>query len=307
MRLVGKSSSSLLAATRACFSKRIKEIIIHVNFAIAGLGIATVTSGNGLATFAEVGGILFPAWFFITAFVYFLNDVFDRKADKINERDLPLATGEAKLKQVMSISLASLFTALFLSYLVNEIVFLLCMAFAGLGVIYSIPPIRIKKKVWGKPFTIISSEIITLLAGGFSLGIISSELGFMCLTVVVLVPFIYPTVDLRDMKGDKKQEVSTIPTIIGTKRTIDMAIFGFSLWPVLFGVGNLYFGLNLPSVLLFALVCSVNVAWLLKLRSGLQKGMEPHSFGLQNDYKKTSLRTMLSVVAYPSIFLAALA
>lgn len=281
-------------AVKSCYRSRIKEICLYISFAVSGLGIAALTAGTGYLRFLRIFIKLFPAWFFLGAFVYLFNDIFDKKADKINDRDLPLAKEKVKLKQVIGISFLSLFISLAISLSLNKYVFFLATIFGGLGVIYSIPNIRLKKRIWGKPLTIALALVVSLLGGGISLGIMPIELVFLSLSFGVFTILAYPAADLKDMEGDKKQSVTTIPHIVGVNRTLGLAIIGYSVMLGTVILGYLYYSFNFSAIFLVGIVAVANIIKLYREICSEKK-----------DYKSTCKRSLISATFFPLLFLIA--
>lgn len=295
--LIGGYISSQLRAAKICYSSRIKEISLYISYVISGLGITALTVGVGLLSVLGGASKLVLAWFFLGGFVYLFNDVFDREADRINERDLPLAMGRVTLNQIVGISLISLIFALTISFSVNRTIFLLAVIAAGLGIAYSIPFLRLKKINWAKPLTIASALALSLLAGGFSLGAVPIELIFLILSFGIFTMLAYPTADLKDMEGDKKHGIRTIPILIGKKRTLEMGILGFSVMLTSAILGYVYLSFNFTLIFMAGAVSCFNIKELYYQR--LHEGSG-------GDDKNTCKRSLISATLFPLIFLIGL-
>lgn len=288
--------SSQFRAVKDCYISRMKHIRIYLSYVVSGLGITALAMGSGLLSSLGKSLVLVTTWLFLVAFVYVFNDLFDMEADRVNDRKLPLADGRVGKAQVIGISIMSLFIALAISFSLNIGLFLVSVAFAILGVLYSAPPVRLKKRGVGKPLTIAFALALSILAGGVSLGVMTGELLYLCLCFGILAMFGYPSADLKDLKGDKKQGIVTIPHMIGEKRTLELAIIGYFVILGLAVLGTVYFGFSLFLIPLVGVVSFVNI-WSL-YRESLQKSTE-------REYIKISKRSAISFTLLPLIFLIA--
>ncbi len=121
----------------------------------------------------------------VTGAIFVLNQYFDRKSDKTNpqKRHLPVAAGELSPKQ-SSVFFVSLFaTGLLVTAVVDHTLLLLFVTYIGVGIVYSAPPISLKKR-----------PVIDLLAVGIGAGILPFLIGLQAshqLTIDSSLPWIW--------------------------------------------------------------------------------------------------------------------
>jgi len=158
------------------------------------------------------------------------NQVFDFSIDKINKPKRPIVTGQISKKNAFLVSCTMFLGSLLLSLLANYILFLLIFSFVIISIIYSMPPIRLKKVPLSGIF------VGTYLHGiipFFSAVAISyyPNLNYVVILGLffVLLAFSSSSIkDLEDLKGDKKAGLLSLPLIIGEEKTRRVICFLFS-------------------------------------------------------------------------------
>ncbi|KXA90764.1 hypothetical protein AKJ63_02215 [candidate division MSBL1 archaeon SCGC-AAA259D18] len=254
-------SSSQLRAFIVSSSHRYKEAFAYTLWAFSGLLITGLTTELSLSQISKLSGVLIPTWFLITLAIYILNDLSDRKFDKLVGNDQPIATGEVKPKNALPIVFVFSITALLLSSLVNPFVLLISATYLGIGVIYSTPPLHIKKRLMGKQFTLTSLFLLSLLAGGASVLRFPPTLLFLIMVFGIFTFFMTPIPDLKDMKSDSKQGCKSLPLLIGPKYCIYMGILAFSTLLFFAIWGFLYFNFNFFLIPMTALLSLANICF----------------------------------------------
>ena len=170
-------------------------------------------------------GFLFLACVFAmlgVAGVNSMNQIHDLKIDKVNKPLRPLPAHLLNKTQVEKISTGLLMTgvllALILWVLVSPIFFIIGCLGLSTALLYSVPKIRLKK------YPIISTAIM-----GFGYGPFLFIFGWVIYQPLESIPiwpllflyfhevFILITKDYRDLEGDKKYQIRTLPTILGKR------------------------------------------------------------------------------------------
>lgn len=241
-----------------------------------------------------VGLMILPAWLFLTLGVYILNDIYDREFDKLIDREQPLVNGDVESIEAMVVVLTFTALGLILSAFVNVSTLLVSVLFLGIGVIYSVPPINLKKRILGKQFTLTSAFLLSILVGGVALRGFPSVLSFMILCVGPFVVLMTPIPDLKDMESDKKQGCKTIPLLIGPERTIDLGILAFASLLSLSFLGYLLYNFNIIFVFSIFSLCLLNFHQLLELR-GSERDKE--------DYLNARKKAWIAGILLPLIFI----
>jgi 4-hydroxybenzoate polyprenyltransferase len=127
-----------------------------------------------------------------------------------------------------------------------------------LGILYSVEPIRLKKRAFLKNVTAGIGAVLITFSGAFIYSYITPlniYYAFMILLLSSIMPSIF---DLRDLKGDMATGLKTLPIVFGPIFTVRMTI-GISLAIILSTfIGYVGIGFN---VALPILVTIVMLAW----------------------------------------------
>gem|GEM_PF-261542 len=149
------------------------------------------------------------------------NDLSDRRIDTITNPTRPIpkqALSETLYRQIGILFFA---TSILFSALVNMKAMLFLLAYQGVAWVYSMPPLRLKR------VPIIATALsaaagITILLTGYS--VLSPDptiksLPFPILTFLfVSYAVTLPLKDFKDIEGDRKDGVYTIPVVLGEER-----------------------------------------------------------------------------------------
>lgn len=287
-------SLSQLRAFTVLSSSRFMEALAYTLWAVAGLLVTGLTVRWSLYQILGVGLKLIPAWVFAALAIYILNDLYDKEFDKMVGNERPLATGKVNAQHAKILIFAFSIIALVISYCVNVPVFLVCASYLVLGVMYSTPPVHLKKRILGKQFTLTSLFTLSLLAGGISVMDIPTNLIFMISTFGIFVFFMTPIPDLKDIDSDRKQGCKTLPLLIGKDRSILMGIVAFVILLCTALFGYLYFGFNISLIPMTSILVLINLRKLLALRSGKRN---------REDYLDARNRSALSGIVLPLLFI----
>ncbi|MFX1293744.1 MAG: UbiA family prenyltransferase [Promethearchaeota archaeon] len=158
------------------------------------------------------------AWFFTVG----INDYYDVDIDAITNPERPLITRKLTKNDVKMFFIVSGVISLALGGIIDILnqkigVVILGGVFLLLGILYSMPPIRLKGKTPLSSFVIgvVTSECI--LAGGVLVGLTGLGILYAC-SLGFLVTFISAAKDLKDIEGDRADDVPTISTVYGPKK-----------------------------------------------------------------------------------------
>ncbi len=282
-----------LRAFKVSFEARWREVSLYVVFLLVALLVTTLTSGANLINLGKTSAILVPAWVFLGLAMYSFNDLFDEEVDEKNDRDLPLSSGKAKKSEIMTVILISSLISTFLTSILGLKVLLACLVCIGLGIMYSAPPVELKRRIFGKPIVVCMGNLFSYVAGVFSLGSFNPLHLFILLFMGVHYFLSASVTDLRDVEGDKLDNRSNLPLLIGRKRTADIVIVSFAILPFSALIGYIYFGFNLMFIFLLGLLAALNISKLLKYRYNSRRG---------NICGEAIIRVFLSVYTYPVVF-----
>lgn len=266
---------------------------VYTICSVAGLLLIYLTSQVELTHFLWVGSAVSLACFLIGNSMYNLNDFFDKNYDETNDRDKPLLRENIKPRYIVHTTIALTVVSLILLAIVNIRTLVLGVICVSLGTVYSSPPLRLKKRAWGKPLTITSVIMFSTMIGSLALGKNIHLMTFMTASIGAFVLTILHTHDLRDIEGDKEEGCKTLPIIAGKRVTIALAAIGYGLMGILALIGSLYFGLN---YIFPAIAISVALLNLKKLT-----GIWPPN-GSNSAYEKVRIRNRMAIISFVLMF-----
>jgi 4-hydroxybenzoate polyprenyltransferase len=208
------------------------------------------------------------AFFFHLATI-FHNDVYDYEADLISnpERPLPLKKitfNQSKIAAIVFLSL-SVTGALTL----NLTLLVLVLSAFGLALLYSSPPLRLKRFFLVNPLFIGLAYLLFMMGGFFlvfpgeTVSAFPKNIAYLIVLAVMLAANFK---DIKDYEGDKKQGVLTIPVIFGL--SVGKKIIGCLLF--LSTIIAPYF-LSIPALYFPAIVFGVLLYWLASRREYSEK------------------------------------
>ncbi len=254
-----ESFDSFLKTSSACLSSRFAEPFGYTLFAVSGI-LVTWSAANVSSSVILLGLVrLFPAWFLIVASVYVFNDIFDKELDRENNLDRPLAEGRANSKQALYLFVILLVSGLILSLTISHTMAIVSSAFLALGILYSLPSIRVKKRFFGKSLTLSIGFSLSLLAGGVTGGYITPSLTFVTGSIFVYIFFMIPLADLKDIEGDKMEGIRTLPNIIGQKNTLLFGLSSYAILPFIALAGSIFLNFNYIYILLVSFISVINI------------------------------------------------
>ena len=262
-------------------------------FAFGGLLVTFLASGVGLSNLLTSTVVLIPAWISLAVAVYAFNDLFDKEIDEKNGRDLPLSSGKVEESEIRNMIIFSSILALVLTAFLGLRAFSVCLAYLGIGVIYSAPPLELKRRLFGKPLSVSMGLVLSYLVGVVSLGSLSTLHLYLLLVMGVHFFLNASVTDLRDVEGDKLENRSNLPLVIGRRHTAEVIMSSFIVMPVFAIIGYLYFGFNLLFIGLLGGLAVLNILKLAEYRRHYQEG---------RICKEAIIRVFMAVYSYPVVF-----
>jgi 4-hydroxybenzoate polyprenyltransferase len=197
------------------------QIFIHAGLIATGAGLGAFYFPSNLNinifSFFAVSNLILAAIFAWLASV-FLNDQVDLGIDKMTNKQRPLATGVLMSEDYRQLFWIFFVFSLILSITVGVKFFLIMIVYQAIGWVYSAWPYRIKR------FPIIASffsslALALLFMSGFMLlsdGQNITRFPHQVFWLLILAFTIsLPIKDLKDIDGDRANEVWTIPVLFG--------------------------------------------------------------------------------------------
>ncbi len=151
-----------------------------------------------------------------------LNQVYDRHIDRINKSYRPIPSGLISAREGIWIAIVLYAFALWRAALVNPIFLTLVSLLTLLTIAYSVPPLRLKKRLWISNIAIaVPRGLLGFLSAWTIVGDITSAKPWLMGSVMaVFLIGSTTTKDFTDMKGDRRYGVRTLPVVYGKSRAI---------------------------------------------------------------------------------------
>ncbi len=209
--------------------------IIGTSLSAIGLfAIAWAFSGDSLTWKALLP--LWGTWFTClcgNVYIVGLNQLFDIEIDQINKPELPVAAGEFSRKQGQIIVGITGILAVILAYLQGPWLWATVGISLGLGTVYSMPPIRLKRFPFWASFCIFTVRGIIVNLGlflhyqwvmqGESTLMIPPSIWALTLFVLGFTFAIAIFKDIPDMEGDRLYQINTWTLHLGARTVFDLA------------------------------------------------------------------------------------
>ncbi|GEM_PF-1344220 len=196
--------------------------------------------------------VLIPLTMALTwQFTAMVNDIYDIKIDRLVHPDRPLVKGEIDVRSYWNIAITLALFSLFISLFFGLLLMFLNLTFMIAALLYSIPPVRLKERLYGY-VCVGYASVVAFLSGIYSSvvwnlnvewGIIGSiryipllpdilPISLIIFVVLSISPYINA---LPDYEGDKESGVKSIYTIYGLeqgKKIVSILIIFLFLSPL---------------------------------------------------------------------------
>jgi homogentisate phytyltransferase/homogentisate geranylgeranyltransferase len=239
-------------------SMRWERMAFYGGIAVFGFAVSVLQKGIGFqpGMFNFLGII---AIFLSLAFGFWglqvFNDIFDVDIDRVTGRKNPLAY-RVTVEQYRALFILLSALALCYALIINFTAFLILLAYLLLGVIYSLPPVRLKRIPVVSTMTIAFAVCLAIglgysvYYGGRALNALPDKLLFPTLIAVTLG---FSAKDIGHVDGDRAQGVITLPVLLYERscvlRRIPMAI--------LISASYLVYAIFIPQLTTGALLCAL--------------------------------------------------
>ena len=203
---------------------RLTQLIYHAGLLFIGMALAYLFTDAPLRFdfFHIIGAIVLlvaveSAW--IASVI--ANDCFDKNIDSVTNTDRPLIENAIPENLYKTFGVLFFITSLLFSGIMSFSAMLLLLGYQAIAWLYSAPPLRLKR------FPVIATVLaafagILVLIAGFltvspddNLSNLPLPLLFYLFTAYALC---LPIKDFKDIVGDKKNKVYTIPVLLGAKK-----------------------------------------------------------------------------------------
>ena len=203
---------------------RYPQVVYHSGlfFCGMGLGILVYPKNLNLSLFSVLAALvlLISVWLAWKASVI-ANDIFDFQVDAITNPERPLQKGIFLISGYKEIGIVAFLLSLLGGMIVDFKFAALLLVYQILAWFYSAPPLRLKRfPIIATFLSALASLMVlfmgfTLLSGDANLAGLSWRIIFLLLLVLTLA---LPVKDFKDIAGDRRYGVWTIPVLLGETR-----------------------------------------------------------------------------------------
>jgi len=198
--------------------------------------------------------------------IYFFNDLLDLQ-DDLKNRELgnptpanrPLGSGKVSSGRLKTFIAATGVSGLAIAATINLNVLILQTLFVVLGILYSMEPIRLKKRFMMKQLTIAAGCVLANLTGAMAIGGVTPPILFMLLLQFMTCMGLNPLMDVRDVRGDRIMGIKSIPVVWGPELTVRLYFASIVVIGAAILVGYSSMGFNAAMPVLSLLILG---AWL---------------------------------------------
>ena len=197
------------------------QIIYHQGLFLLGVTLALIFTHpvwwwdffNFFALLLAMQAVLLAWWASVA-----VNDIFDKKIDEVSNQQRPHVQNIFSQTDLVSLAFFFFFFSLFFGALLGWKIMALLLAYQALAWLYSAHPLRLKKIPLLAGFISALASLLILITGYIlvsphqSLAGLPSSLIVLLLTAYTLS---LPVKDFKDIEGDKKEGIKTLPVILG--------------------------------------------------------------------------------------------
>ncbi len=151
-----------------------------------------------------------------------LNQVYDIDIDRVNKPSRPIPSGKVSVNEAKAIAWILYGVVLFRSLMINGVFAGLVFVLAIFTIVYSVPPGRLKKRLWISNISIgLARGLLGIVAPWCIFGSIFEPTPWLVGTIIgIFLVGAATTKDYTDLMGDKKYGIKTLPAVYGIKRSI---------------------------------------------------------------------------------------
>ena len=237
----------------------------RVTMFVWSLVVAYLLATNLRPNFLTLGELV-VAWYFVTFGVYVFNALTDVEEDRIDHPGRPLVSSSVSVSDAWKIFAASTAISFVTAFFVDPQALILVITSFLLGVAYSHPSIRAKRKFPLKVVVSVSGAVIVSICGGLVARNLDAAVYFSAIFFGLFSMVTLLLGDISDIPGDTAAGVKSLPLVIGPRNSILFISFiplviafigvGFfriarlnPLFPVLLVLVTAYSSINIISLL----------------------------------------------------------
>lgn len=151
-----------------------------------------------------------------------LNQVYDLDIDKVNKANRPIPSGKVSVNEGKAIAWILYGAVLFRALLINGVFAGLILVLAVFTIVYSMPPLRLKKRLWISNISIgLARGLLGIVTPWCIFGSIFEPTPWLVGAIIgIFLVGAATTKDYTDLPGDTKYGIRTLPAVYGIRRSI---------------------------------------------------------------------------------------
>jgi 4-hydroxybenzoate polyprenyltransferase len=187
---------------------------------LSGAGYALITKHGITPHLIDFLGLtcLIVSWVGLWMQAVHQNDIEDIEIDKISNKNRPLVKNELSINEMADTRNLWLVIGIIGAFLAGFYPFIMSIIYIATSYIYSCPPLRLRRYPIIPSFLIGIACLATILAGFFFISVDKGTQNFpvnLALGIVLIVSLAINFKDLKDVEGDKANNILTLPIIFG--------------------------------------------------------------------------------------------
>jgi 4-hydroxybenzoate polyprenyltransferase len=214
------------------------QVFYHGGLLCVGGGLALLFSPSTLTHITFFNSLAFLLLLLSGSFAWFssviVNDIFDQDIDQLSNQKRPLIQKTFSLKTYSLFGWMFFFLSIFFALLAHPFAPFFILSYHTLSWIYSAPPFRLKRFL-GIATLISALASLMFLFSGYIFVDKTNSLNHIPWQILLFLLYAYtislPLKDFKDMKGDKKASIWTLPVLLGQEKArVFLAIGIFSCY-----------------------------------------------------------------------------
>jgi len=229
-------------------------------FSCAALLAGVLLSGS--ANFAPIAfAFLMLMSTYCSQAVY--NNILDVEGDRVDAPDRPLARGAVSIPAAWNLHFLLFLLGLVFAYLASPALVPVMLLFELLGYVYSAYTKGMGVLSYA---TLVAAHLCIPLLAGYML---FAQPDWRILSIVAFVFFTevlaFSIKDYKDVEGDRRQGMRTLPVVLGPRRASYVTLFGLLLVPALFLLPWALLRLSILFLALYGIAAAAKLAFGMKL------------------------------------------
>lgn len=241
---------------------RTERVLFYTSLLALGMYLAYILNHNIFMWVDWVSATCITlSWFGAWMFSVHTNDIADIEIDKVSNPNRPIPAKGLSVETMRDIGFVWLALSLVGAYIAGYYIFYMNIMFLSVYYIYSTPPLRLKQIPFISSFLISLACLATILAGFFFVSpnkMLGAFPVVLAVGIVVVFTLGVNIRDIKDIEGDRKAGIQTLPVLFGKygKQMVGILLaLSFLLLPIFISFYTLYI-FAIPSAIIGYKLCT---------------------------------------------------